>query len=859
MSDNKQVTPEEHKRQIGAYTKEKKHHYDRYADVLKKVLEKGCGVAVPEAIIQARSKSVASFAEKCVRRFASYPDAINQLTDLCGARVIVQTLDQVSAVRQFIKANFEIVEEDEKGSDLAENIFAYRDLHFIVQLNPDRCDILGISPEDRKIIGERRAEIQVRTWVEHAWADTLHDRMYKTRLKYPAEFKRVAALLSALMEDGDRTFNRLALDIDGMLANYNAYASRDDVEKEIKVQELILENADPAKKAQICLNLARLIAAQGEYPRIVKILQPYADVEAPLRIEILLELGYATCREHQLSPTSKAYRQGQAYLQEVIDYCEARDLAFVPNLRKHRSHHARALARLAWSYRAVAGAAHQARSNYQAALELEPSNPYYLADVIGYEIHCSSGADFVSSMSASIRTAIDTCRMHVVNGTEMPYACFTAGRLHLLLGESDEALGFYARGIHHVLACTSCIPPDILDIEKNWLLLVTEPRPLSGGCRWAMDLLELGERSTATATKTESGPADICAPVLIVAGGAMTLKPEQADGLRPMLVEAFTGFDGTILSGGTRVGVPGCVGDAAEQVGPRGSRPFTLIGYLPRVRPGDAPKDERYDRCVECGEAAFTAEQILRNWTDILEVGIDPQDVQLLGFGGGPLSAVEYRIALGLGAKVGLVMDSGGSADELLQDQLWATAPNLLPLPLDPASVRALAHPPQTDLDDSTLEKMGMAFHVEYVRNSANKLPGAMKPWAKLDNTFKTANLEQAKYTVQILEACGFEVRPAKDPANPLIFSDFETEEIEKMAELEHGRWNEERLRNGWRPGTPRDDKKKIHDCLIPWAILPDGEDGVKKYDRSSVRMFPEILAQAGLEIDRADPLASQG
>ena len=72
------------------------------------------------------------------------------------------------------------------------------------------------------------------------------------------------------------------------------------------------------------------------------------------------------------------------------------------------------------------------------------------------------------------------------------------------------------------------------------------------------------------------------------------------------------------------------------------------------------------------------------------------------------------------------------------------------------------------------------------------------------------------------------------------------------MAAMEHGRWNIERLRDGWRPGKPRDDAKKIHDCLVPWAELSDDpETGVKKYDRQAVLKFPEILAQAGLEVFR--------
>jgi len=263
--------------------------------------------------------------------------------------------------------------------------------------------------------------------------------------------------------------------------------------------------------------------------------------------------------------------------------------------------------------------------------------------------------------------------------------------------------------------------------------------------------------------------------------------------------------------------------------------------------------DERYDHCVKCGEHSFTPEQILKNWRDILDSGASPADVRVLGFGGGPLSAVEYRIALGFGAWVGLVDGSGGAVDALQNDRLWSGVPNLLALPRDPTSVRALVQPPQVrpEFTEAVIEKMGQAFHEEYVNTSTNRLPDNMKPWKKLPDTFKTANLEQAKYSVQILEACGFEVKPAADPKKPAVFAGFTDAEVERMAQLEHGRWNIERLRNGWRFGKPRADARKIHDCLVPWDVLPDGEDGVKKYDRSSVRKFPEILAQAGLEIVR--------
>ena len=43
--------------------------------------------------------SCRSFVEKCVRKWSSYPDPVEQFTDLCGARGIVHTSEQVQAVR----------------------------------------------------------------------------------------------------------------------------------------------------------------------------------------------------------------------------------------------------------------------------------------------------------------------------------------------------------------------------------------------------------------------------------------------------------------------------------------------------------------------------------------------------------------------------------------------------------------------------------------------------------------------------------------------------------------------------------------------------------------------------------------
>lgn len=853
MQTQKKWTTEQLKAQIEAYREEKENHYDQYTRTLKRVLEKACAVHLPEAVVQVRAKSVDSFAEKCVRKGDKYKDPVHDMTDLCGGRVIVQTLDQVAAVRTFIKANFRIIEEDEKGSGFADTEFGYRDVHYIVELLPERCPILGLSDEEQRVIGARRAEIQVRTWMQHAWADTLHDRMYKTTLKYPREFRRLAGLLAALMEDGDRTFNMLARDIDGMLANYQAYASKTHITAEAERQEQILANVDESKRPRAAMQLARLLSAQGHYGKTIDVLRDYAQATGALRPEILLDLGYATCRQHRSAPSGPDYQRGLAWLEESVALLEAADASVPLNMRKHNSLLARALARKAWALTSIPGRIPEARTCYQTALEREPGNPYHLTEVIGHEIECQRQSGIVNAMRAPMREALENCREHMENGTEIPYACFAAGRLHLLLGDDFAALNNYARGIAYFLADDFCFAPDILDTEEKWIRRVVGPEVPKGGFDWALRLFELARRVKNKQLGTSPAGVELTRPVLILAGGAVSLNQSEARSrITARLKRVFAGLTGTVISGGTDCGVPGCAGEAAAGLG--AERTFTLVGFRPRLLPDDAPADRRYDRQIISGEDHFTPAQVIHCWEKLLNDGVAPSEVRLLGIGGGPIAAFEYRLALALGALVGVVESSGGTADVLLQDLVWAALPNLLPLPDDPDTLRAFAHPAAAlPFSDDVLDEMAKAFHANYVAGNQNKLPPNMRPWPKLDETYRIANREQARYVVKILESCGFQVRPAADAANPKVFSDFTPEDIERLAEMEHGRWNVERLRQGWRRGD-RDDSKKRHNCLVPWLNEAVLTDEIKGYDRQAVKLFPGLLAKVGLEVTRKAP-----
>ena len=68
------------------------------------------------------------------------------------------------------------------------------------------------------------------------------------------------------------------------------------------------------------------------------------------------------------------------------------------------------------------------------------------------------------------------------------------------------------------------------------------------------------------------------------------------------------------------------------------------------------------------------------------------------------------------------------------------------------------------------------------------------------------------------------------------------------MGEMEHGRWNVERLLAGWKYAKVKNAEKKLSQYIVPWEKV---EPRVRKYDFRNVRLWPETLADVGYEIYR--------
>ncbi|WP_433206694.1 RyR domain-containing protein [Dactylosporangium sp. CS-047395] len=147
-------------------------------------------------------------------------------------------------------------------------------------------------------------------------------------------------------------------------------------------------------------------------------------------------------------------------------------------------------------------------------------------------------------------------------------------------------------------------------------------------------------------------------------------------------------------------------------------------------------------------------------------------------------------------------------------------------------------------ITDDLTERLAKEFHQRYLTASHGhgSSPASGVAWDELSESMRNANRAQVQgiaAKMQVLR-CVIAVRNGEDA---VITED----EVERLAELEHERWCEERTRQGWRPGE-RDDRRKHHPDLIPWAEL--GESSREKA-RDAVRSMSAMLADEGFTIVR--------
>jgi hypothetical protein len=313
-------------------------------------------------------------------------------------------------------------------------------------------------------------------------------------------------------------------------------------------------------------------------------------------------------------------------------------------------------------------------------------------------------------------------------------------------------------------------------------------------------------------------------------------------------MEGLAGFDGTIISGGTTEGICGLVGDAAQRYGDR----IHTVGYIPGAGFGEAAdatvdKDpERYRELCYTDGRGFTPLEALQNWIDLVVSRVPVKEVRVVGINGGRIAGAEYRIALALGAVVGVISESGREAGRILTDEQWSSLERLITLPRDAQTVRAFFG--SFEMEARDCETIAEAIHEKFLATktaSVTPTGRAVAAWDELDEDFKESNRAQARHIEEKLRDIGCAVVSARPAGETVTLT---TDEVERLAEMEHGRYNAERLLEGWTWSEVKDDDRRTSPHLVSWTELADD---IREYDRQTVREIPEFLAKIGLAVQR--------
>ena len=182
-----QLILEEYQSQLQAFEQTGEQVYGQ----LKRTLEEA-GLVV--AALEHRVKTEASLAGKLALKGSKYA-SLADITDILGLRVITFYADDVDKVASAVERLYEVDWENSVDKRKLHEIdsFGYMSLHYI-------CRMPGFP---------YRFEVQMRTVLQHAWANLNHDTGYKSGVEVPREYLRNMSRLAGMLELADEQFSRI--------------------------------------------------------------------------------------------------------------------------------------------------------------------------------------------------------------------------------------------------------------------------------------------------------------------------------------------------------------------------------------------------------------------------------------------------------------------------------------------------------------------------------------------------------------------------------------------------------------------------------------------------------------------------
>lgn len=216
---------------------------------------------------------------------------IEDITDICGMRIITYFSDDVDKIAKLFTSLFKIDEINSVDKREADDPtkFGYVSLHYIVSLNEDRTKL--VEAERYKNL---KIEIQIRTILQHAWAEIEHDLGYKTAGDIPADIRRKFSRLAGQIELADDEFVRIKDSMESYLQDTSNKIKSNKVEVPIdmiSVKAFITSDEDYLEKLSTIRKLnIRMRPSLGEGELVNRHISHIVTMCASLDIKTIFEL-----------------------------------------------------------------------------------------------------------------------------------------------------------------------------------------------------------------------------------------------------------------------------------------------------------------------------------------------------------------------------------------------------------------------------------------------------------------------------------------------------------------------------------------------------------------------------------------
>ena len=303
--------------EYGNLYKERYVIYNEFTDKLRNLfLELLHQNNIEIAQIESRVKSVESLVEKIHRdRDKAYRNPLEDITDLVGIRIITYYTEDVDKIGDLIRQEFKVDFENsvDKADTIDPDRFGYLSVHYVISLSSPRKELT-----EWRTFANIKAEVQVRTVLQHAWAAIDHKLRYKTAREVPKNLRRQLFRLSALLELADEEFSTLRKRTDEVEQRYTMDVKKGELDIEVDRQSLEVYFA----KTQLHLKWTKIAEQAG-----CQIRRGETIGDIAIMVQVVQMLGIKTIAEID-TILKDATKWGKDVLTEICKLSS--DKGFVP-------------------------------------------------------------------------------------------------------------------------------------------------------------------------------------------------------------------------------------------------------------------------------------------------------------------------------------------------------------------------------------------------------------------------------------------------------------------------------------------------------------------------------------------------